>query len=47
MLLEIHPYNLQSRYINQVIDVLQNDGVIIYPTIPYMDWAATSTARKH
>ena len=32
MLLEIHPYNPQSRYINQVIDVLQNDGVIIYPT---------------
>ena len=32
MLLEIHPYNPQSRHINQVIDVLQNDGVIIYPT---------------
>ena len=32
MLLEIHPYNPQSRYINKVIDVLQNDGVIIYPT---------------
>ena len=32
MLLEINPYNPQSRYINQVIDVLQNDGVIIYPT---------------
>ena len=30
MLLTIHPYNPQPRLINQVIDILKNDGVIIY-----------------
>lgn len=32
MLLEIHPYNPQPRLINQVIDILNNDGVIIFST---------------
>lgn len=32
MLLEIHPDNPQSRLIQEVVDVLKNGGVIIYPT---------------
>lgn len=32
MLLEIHPHNPQPRLIRQVVEVLQNDGVIVYPT---------------
>jgi tRNA threonylcarbamoyl adenosine modification protein (Sua5/YciO/YrdC/YwlC family) len=32
MLINIHPDNPEPRKINQVIEVLKNDGVIIYPT---------------
>lgn len=32
MLLSIHPDNPQVRKIDQVVDILKNDGVIIYPT---------------
>jgi len=32
MLLNIHPENPEPRKINQVIEILKNDGVIIYPT---------------
>ena len=32
MLLEIHPDNPSPRHIKQVIDVLNADGVIIFPT---------------
>lgn len=32
MLLEIHPDNPQPRLINEVVDILRNGGVIIYPT---------------
>lgn len=32
MLLEVHPFNPQIRLINQITDVLKNDGVIIYGT---------------
>ena len=32
MLLSINPINPQARRIQQVVDVLQNDGIIIYPT---------------
>lgn len=32
MLLSIHPENPQPRYIQQVVEVLRNGGVIIYPT---------------
>jgi len=32
MLLSINPINPQSRLIQQVVEILKNDGVIIYPT---------------
>jgi tRNA threonylcarbamoyl adenosine modification protein (Sua5/YciO/YrdC/YwlC family) len=32
MLINIHPENPEPRKINQVIEILKNDGVIIYPT---------------
>jgi len=32
MLLNINPLNPQQRLIRQVVDVLQNEGIIIYPT---------------
>lgn len=32
MLLEIHPQNPQARYLSQAISVLQQGGVIIFPT---------------
>ncbi len=32
MLLKIHPENPSERKIRQVVEVLENDGVIIYPT---------------
>jgi tRNA threonylcarbamoyl adenosine modification protein (Sua5/YciO/YrdC/YwlC family) len=32
MLLEIHPQNPQERQIEHVIRILQNEGIIIYPT---------------
>jgi len=32
MYLKIHPENPQGRLINTVVDILKNDGVIIYPT---------------
>lgn len=35
MLLEINPENPQERLINQVVDVLQDGGIIAYPTDTY------------
>ncbi len=32
MLLEVHPFNPQIRLINQITDILKNDGVVIYGT---------------
>ena len=32
MLLRIHPESPQARLITQVVDILKNDGVIVYPT---------------
>jgi tRNA threonylcarbamoyl adenosine modification protein (Sua5/YciO/YrdC/YwlC family) len=32
MLLHIHPENPQNRYIKQVVESLQNGGIVIYPT---------------
>ncbi|HBX50637.1 MAG: threonylcarbamoyl-AMP synthase [Bacteroidetes bacterium GWF2_33_38] len=32
MLIRIHPENPSERQINQVVDILKNGGVIIYPT---------------
>ena len=32
MLISIHPENPQQRLIQQVVEILQNDGVIVYPT---------------
>jgi tRNA threonylcarbamoyl adenosine modification protein (Sua5/YciO/YrdC/YwlC family) len=32
MLIHIHPQNPQERLIRQVVDVLKNGGIIIYPT---------------
>ncbi len=32
MFLEIHPFNPQIRLIDKVIDIIKNDGVIIYAT---------------
>src|SRR5438067_12494022 len=32
MLIRIHPDNPQERHIKQVVDVLKNGGVVIYPT---------------
>ncbi len=32
MILHIHPDNPQERHIDTVVDILRNDGVIIYPT---------------
>ena len=32
MLLSINPFNPQPLHIQQVVEVLKNDGVIIYPT---------------
>jgi tRNA threonylcarbamoyl adenosine modification protein (Sua5/YciO/YrdC/YwlC family) len=32
MLLQIHPENPQERYLQTVVETLQNGGVIIYPT---------------
>ena len=32
MLLNINPINPQQRLIRQVVDVLKNEGIIIYPT---------------
>ena len=32
MILEIHPDNPQNRLINRVVEVLRQDGVIVYPS---------------
>ena len=32
MLLQIHPDNPQDRYLDQVVEKLENGGIIIYPT---------------
>lgn len=32
MLLEINPYNIDKRLLKQVVEVLRNGGIIIYPT---------------
>ena len=32
MLVSINPYNPQPRLIEQVVSVLNKDGVIVYPT---------------
>lgn len=32
MLIEINPYNIDKRIIQQAVDILKKDGLIIYPT---------------
>ena len=32
MLLRINPHNPQERLLQQAVDILQNDGILIYPT---------------
>ena len=32
MILELHPDNPEPRKLKQILDILKNDGVIIYPT---------------
>ena len=32
MILEIHPDHPQNRLINRVVEVLRQDGVIVYPS---------------
>ncbi len=32
MLIEINPYNIDKRLLKQVVEVLRNGGIIIYPT---------------
>ncbi len=35
MLLNINPYNPQERLIMQVVDILKNGGIVVYPTDTY------------
>lgn len=46
MLLEIHPYNPQQRKIDQVIDILKNDGVIIYNTDTTYSFGCAINSKK-
>ncbi len=32
MLLQVHPESPQQRYIDQVVNILRNEGVVVYPT---------------
>ena len=46
MLLEIHPYNPQPRLIEQVIDIIKNDGVIIYATDTTYSFGCSIHSKK-
>lgn len=46
MLLEIHPYNPQQRLIQQVVDILNHDGVIIFNTDTTYVFACSISSKK-
>ena len=46
MLLSIHPETPQERLINQVVDVLEKGGVIIYPTDTLYAFGCSIKSKK-
>ncbi len=46
MLIQLHPENPFERTINQVVDVLENDGVIIFPTDTVYALACAIDSKK-
>jgi tRNA A37 threonylcarbamoyladenosine synthetase subunit TsaC/SUA5/YrdC len=46
MLIHIHPTDPQPRLIKQVVETLQNGGIIIYPTDTIYGWVAISIKPK-
>ncbi len=46
MLIEVHPYNPQPRLIDQVIDLIKNDGVIIYSTDTTYSFGCSIHSKK-
>ncbi|MGK0289706.1 MAG: tRNA threonylcarbamoyl adenosine modification protein (Sua5/YciO/YrdC/YwlC family), partial [bacterium] len=46
MLLLINPFNPQERLIKQAVDILQKDGVIIYPTDTTYSFACSIRSKK-
>lgn len=46
MLIEIHPYSPQPRLIDQAIDIIKNDGVIIYATDTTYSFGCSIHSKK-
>lgn len=46
MLLEIHPDNPQDRYLKQVVDVLEDGGIVVLPTDTVYGIAGDSSNQK-
>lgn len=46
MLIEIHPKNPEPRLIKQVVEILQNDGVIAYPTDTVYGFGCSIFSKK-
>ncbi|MBU2510416.1 threonylcarbamoyl-AMP synthase [bacterium] len=46
MLIEIHPHNPQPRLISQVIELIKNDGVIIYSTDTTYSFGCSIQSKK-
>jgi len=45
-LLKIHPQTPQQRFIDRAVEILQNDGVIIYPTDSVYALGCSMTSKK-
>ena len=41
LLLQIHPDNPQERLIKQAVEIIKRGGLVVYPRIQPMPWAAT------
>lgn len=46
MLIKIHPQNPEPRLIKQVVEILQNDGVIAYPTDTVYGFGCSIFSKK-
>lgn len=44
--LKLHPINPERRHLNRIVDVLKNDGVIIYPTDTLYGFGCDITSHK-
>ena len=46
MLIEVHPENADDRKIEQIVHILENDGLIVIPTDTIYAFAVNLNSKK-